>query len=144
MFRALFPGMHVRDRFRARCHLSAAYHASMSKPNVLPRPEPMEWSDIDQMHFPTRFTAAIDYFATGEGISVWIVMAFASSADDLRAAVLSHCDVYFADGARVWPRLVVPDVLQNFVPTAVAEVCQLPDGKVGRFEFAGRFHRNMS
>lgn len=102
------------------------------------------WDEVESLRFPTWFTAVIDYFATGEGLSQWIVMGQARSADDLRCRVLKYAESYFAEGASIWPTLHVPAEVRDAVPVSVQAICSLPDEKIGTFEYAGRFHRNLA
>lgn len=94
--------------------------------------------------FPTFFTAAFDYFATGEGHTVGIVMGYAPSAAQLNELVLEHFGGYYASGAEVWPQLQLPPNAGSMVPDAIRAVISDPSQVIGHFYFASTYHLNQS
>lgn len=105
---------------------------------------PVELAEIDAFCFPTLFTAVFDYFATGEGMTVGIIMGYAQSAADLRKQVLDSFNPYYAQGADVWPNLRNPPGKQSLVPDAVRQFVADPTQVGGNFRYAGLFHLNRS
>lgn len=94
--------------------------------------------------YPTFFTASFDYFATGEGHTVGIVMGYAPSAAQLNELVVEHFGSYYASGAEVWPQLQLPPDAGSLVPDAIRAVISDPSQVFGHFYFASTYHLNQS
>lgn len=101
-------------------------------------------TEVDTFSYPTFFTATFDYFATGEGHTVGVVMAYARSAAELRAIVNRHFETYYAKGATIWPRLIAPPEARIFLPEAVIALADEPSQAIGDFFYASTYRRNLS
>lgn len=100
--------------------------------------------DLEQMTFPTWFTVAFDYCATGEGRTVGLFMGFEQDAARLARRLGARFDTYFLHGAEVWPSLFVPPALEEFVPAAVLRFASSPESIAGDFWYEGLFHLNCA
>lgn len=101
-------------------------------------------SEIDGFGYPTFYTASFDYFATGEGMTIGIVMGYAQSADQIRAMVNEHFGAYYGAGAEVWPKLQIPPGRSALVPEAVLRVVSDPEMVIGNFFYTSKYHLNQS
>ena len=101
-------------------------------------------SEIDGFSYPTFYTASFDYFATGEGMTIGIVMGYAQSADQIRSMVNEHFGSYYGAGAEVWPKLHIPPGRSALVPEAVLKVVSEPERVFGNFFYASKYHLNQS
>ena len=94
--------------------------------------------------YPTFFTATFDYFATGEGLTIGIVMGHAHSAARLTELVTENFGTYYASGAELWPRLQLPPNATSLVPDAIRAVIADPTQVIGNFFYASTYHLNQS
>ena len=94
--------------------------------------------------YPTFFTASFDYFATGEGMTIGIVMGTAQNAEAVKSLVHEHFGTYYGAGAEVWPRLHLPPGRAGLVPEAVQRMISDPTQVIGSFFYASRYHLNHS
>jgi len=103
-----------------------------------------ELTEVESFSFPTLFTAVFDYFATGEGQTIGILLGQAESAAELRVAVLETFNPYFGQGAQIWPELRVPLEKNSLVPDAVRTIVADPTQITGRFRYASLWHLNKA
>lgn len=95
--------------------------------------------------YPTFFTCTFDYFATGEGQTIGIVMGYAHSQEHLSRMVTDQFGTYYASGAEVWPRLhLPPSSARSLIPEAIRAVISDPSQVVGNFYYASTYHLNQS
>ncbi len=104
----------------------------------------MYLSEVDGFTYPTFYTASFDYFATGEGVTIGIVMGYAQSADEIRAMVNEHFGAYYGAGAEVWSKLHLPPGRSALIPEAIRVVVSDPEMVIGNFFYASRYHLNQS
>lgn len=101
-------------------------------------------SEAREFDYPTFFTSIFDYFATGEGSSIGIVMGYVQSPEQLNRMVLEHFGPYYASGAELWPRLHLPPTVKKLIPVAIRTVISDPTQVIGNFYYTSRFHLNQS
>lgn len=101
-------------------------------------------SEVDGFNYPTFYTASFDYFATGEGMTIGIVMGYAQSADEIRRMVNEHFGAYYGAGAEVWSKLQIPPGRSALVPEAVLKVVSDPELVIGNFFYTSKYHLNQS
>ncbi len=104
----------------------------------------VELTEVDGFDFPTFFTAVFDYYATGEGMTIGIVMGYAPRAEDLRARVNEHFGAYYAAGAEIWPKLHAPPRFERLIPDAIRGVISDPAQVIGNFFYVSTYHLNQS
>lgn len=109
-----------------------------------PRLRAMNLGDIDTFSFPTHFTAVSHYEATGEGVTVAVLMAYAHNADSLRQQVTDHIEQYFAAHADYYPSLVVQDEIEDLIPGKVKTFAADPKLIAGHFIYFFKYHLNRS
>lgn len=109
-----------------------------------PRPKARNLSDIDTFAFPTYFTAVSHYAATGEGVTLAVLMAYAQNAESLRQQVTDHIEHYFASHAEYYPSLVVPNEIEELVPAKVKTFAAAPNLIAGNFIYYFKYHLNRS
>jgi len=100
--------------------------------------------EVEGFDYPTFFTASFDYFATGEGMTVGIVMGYAHSAEKLTTLVNEHFGEYYAAGAEVWSKLHLPSDVAGLVPDAIRKVIADPAQVIGNFLYSSTYHLNQS
>lgn len=126
---------------------SEAADADMSaptEPSYLPSGKML--SELNQMQFPGYITATVEYFATGEGTSVWIFMGHMKSEQDFLTQLRAHCDRCFMAGVSAWQGLVIPPEVGGLVPVAVRSAIEsFAAGKpICNFSYRCHFHINAS
>lgn len=100
--------------------------------------------DVGDFPFPTYFTVVSHYGATGEGITVSVLMSFAHDADDLRQQVADHIEPYFASKAEYFPQLMALGDTEDLIPPRVKSFIHAPDSIDCDFSYFGRFHLNQA
>ena len=93
---------------------------------------------------PTFFTAAFNYFATGEGHTMGVVMGYAHSATQLNENVVEDFGAYHSAGAEIWPQLLIPPEGKSLIPDLIRTVISDPSQVVGNFHFFSTYHLNQS
>ena len=101
-------------------------------------------TDAAGFDYPTFFTATFDYFATGEGHTIGIVMGYAQTATQLNELVIEHFGSYYASGAELWPQLQLPPNAKSLIPDAIQAVISDPTQVIGNFYYASTYHLNQS
>ncbi len=101
-------------------------------------------TEAGEFDYPTFFTAVFDYFATGEGQTIGIVMGYAPSAARLSELVIENFGTYYASGAELWAQLKLPPGAKSLVPDAIRAVIDDPTQVIGNFYFASTYHLNQS
>lgn len=101
-------------------------------------------AEAEGFDYPTFFTCTFDYFATGEGQSIGILMGYAHSADQVNSMVTDHFGGYYASGAEIWPRLHLPPSVQSLIPEAIRAVIAEPARVIGNLYYMSTYHLNQS
>lgn len=101
-------------------------------------------AEAEGFDYPTFFTCTFNYFATGEGQSIGVVMGYAHSAEQLRGVVTDEFGSYYASGAELWPRLHLASDVRSLIPDAIRKVIADPAQVIGNFHYSSRFHLNQS
>lgn len=107
-------------------------------------PTAVAFDAVDELQYPCFFTMSMKYGATGEGITLAILMAYANSGRDLREQVRLHIQDYFSSGGRFYSGLVVPDGFEDLLPKRVKKYVAAPETIQGNFEFFCRYHLNLA
>lgn len=84
-----------------------------------------------------------DYFATGEGRTIYVMVTYASDEQDAKKQFARRFGDHFAQGCEVWPGVNEKVVGYLFAPNVIANLIGL-DGKAGNLELYGSFHFNLS
>lgn len=100
--------------------------------------------EVDGFSYPTFFTASFDYFATGEGQTIGVVMGYAQSEEAIKSTIAEHFGSYFASGADIWPKLHLPPDLEALIPAAIRKVIAEPSLVLGNFRYSSTYHLNQS
>lgn len=109
-----------------------------------PAPKPFEMKALDAFPFPGFFSVVSDYAATGEGVIVHLLMAYADNADDLRKVAVGHLSEYFAASADIYPELFVPQALAAHIPSYLHAFVDDPDSIRGDFLYFSCFRLNRA
>lgn len=104
----------------------------------------MSLMDIDQFTYPTYFTVVGHYMATGEGVTVHLLMGYADDAAALRRQVDDHIESYFSAYAEFFPSLVLLDELQDLVPPKIRGFIENPNSIHGSLLYFAKYHLNRS
>lgn len=100
--------------------------------------------EVEQFEFPTYFTVVSHYEATGEGVTVQILMAYAHNANSLNRLVDEHIESYFSSHAEYFPSLVLPEELRDLVPPKIKGVIDEPNSIRGNLIYFAKYHLNRS
>lgn len=113
-------------------------HPESSGPKAVPR------IDTEQFQYPTYFTAVSHYVATGEGITVHLLMAYAHDSSALGRLVDEHIEPYFSSHAEYFPNLVLPEELSELMPPTIKRFIDNPESVRGNLIYFAKFHLNRS
>lgn len=102
--------------------------------------------EVDGFTYPTFFTAAFDYGATGEGMTTGITISLASNAAQLRTLIDEEFGPYFRPCVQVWPMLVIPPKFGSLLSEWIRNVIEkYPEGRFpGYLKYTSLCHVNMS
>lgn len=104
----------------------------------------IDLEEVERLSYPTYFTAMYEYFGTGEGTTIGIVLGRAYKASDLKRMVNEYFKPYFAAGAQIWPRLLVPTRCKALIPDAVTALIDNPSRAGASFLYSSTFHINYA
>lgn len=107
-------------------------------------PETVTPIDVDQLAFPTYFTMVGHYYATGEGLTVHLLMGHAWDAAALRQQVDRHVEPYFSSRAEYFSGLVLPKDLEDLVPPRIKGFVDDPESIRGSLIYFSKFHLNRA
>ncbi len=100
--------------------------------------------ELGGFSYPTFFTARLNYFATGEGQTIGILMGYVHSEESIRSIIVEHFGSYYASGADIWPKLHLPTDAEALVPAAIRKVIAEPGLVIGNFRYSSIYHLNQS
>lgn len=107
----------------------------------------LDENELRALRYPTFFTASMEYFATGEGLTMGVLMAKAASYEDLVKRVGKAFGSYYAQGAEVVEGLKAGATPSTMLPPAVVNIIERhSSGELSTpaFEYEARFHLNRS
>lgn len=107
-----------------------------------PGPRSVALIDVDEFAFPTYFTAVSHYMATGEGVTVHLLMGYAHDVAGLRQQVNDHIESYFSSHAEYFPSLVLPEGLESLVPLRIKSFVDDPHSIRGDLIYFSKYHLN--
>lgn len=107
-------------------------------------PKAVTLHDVDRFTYPTHFTVVGHYAATGEGVTVHLLMAYAHDTASLRRLVDAHIEPYFSSRAEYFEGLVLLEEFEDLVPPKVRAFVNDPSSIRGNLIYFSKFHLNRS
>jgi hypothetical protein len=93
---------------------------------------------------PILWTGWLRYFATGEGETLMACIAYARTADEMKARFAKTFDSYFAIGCTVAAGVVRNDVTQTLWSDRALELIELAGQRRGAVYAHSWLHRNLA
>lgn len=117
--------------------------ASAAFPGVEANTEAVPLDQAARLPFPCMVCAHFDYFATGEGRTLGILIRRFEDHQQLREAAIDEWGEYFSHGVYVQAWSAPPPGFEGFIPPDVASMLADP-GTVHAVQYASKLHYNFA